>query len=1162
MELKIIENLIPEINLEKNPTEAGHGIESAKKNIGKAKAALKDLHYRIDRRESRLIFSELRCEEADKLAGIAKGRMTKAFKAYAVEKTPERYAKLVETKRHAGIAARQTTRRRQEYAKAYNDLEALKAEIPVYEAKIETAREKLAQARHDKKWQELMEVFGDTGMRYERGERVEKKANDKKFKVFAVPSVALFAELQKDLLQLKELKNSELLTDRVVARQIFMELARKIEAGHGAFHVDWKACNVNNVAASMMSDIMAVDYSSKKPTKAMISVSHAVTKLFANVNWHDIADTYEEAKAVLKKLQITILVRLINNGLRLETEDGVFLYGALASSASQQKKGELYMGEAGVMKLTQRAREFGMTLMEAYPNRPDNTAEWLKRGATLMTPSEIIKDEQGNPIRLRDVLMMKDVEVEQMFDNVKTIDGKIKNPKAQAKILKLTKFDGQAIWLISMPSTQLRGWAIKAFAANGDGAIKEVILRHGDMKKVMDICDNLVDPRNYKVLMTNSCWKANKMGVTWDEFVRIAEELSQQFKDIDCLRAVRYSDREIGDEENPRNMARQASQQWINATPEDVEGLTDRTITWLKKNKKFRHILARLGEWNLDPDDRSPLATLFNMKPELLLEPHVKAWVKEDWSRKRNTACSGRIRTKGIYPYIAQDPVAMLEILLYGMNPNSKDLGVLAGDEVNLPKVKNGRKVYAVRYPANYIVGMVLKNKNSRVFDSVGNVAILSYYGDAIVRADGDFDGDEMLFLFDERIIDLMERTIAEFKPSLIDFPHNKVPVEPFGTRDNFCNQVAEALWRAMEYNKVGTYSNLAVMLLQLASERPADREIWLSQAAIAHVGAIVCLDLVKGAKVSDELMAMLESLNRKVRKHRKMPWNQLFSHSELKETDVMPRSESVQDRIAGRIFDMAGEFEMEDTILEWTDDDVRNLFPAFSAPFHNSVVPADIVSMIRGARIDDKEQNDKELYEKICNGEAVSLNAFTKFLWRNSCAITWRFKGDEFSDKYAEMLKVARTALLSFGQGCDWVAGPKSVAVAPGHVYTDTEKYETVIKQLLILAFEKKVDTKGNLVDVDNGIDEARKPSLTMFILKVIAPDLVAVLRNGGYQDLVPQYTVRGDSDMYDDAYGFDIDDASPDGSAYDATVLDDGCGEYSIYDDDCAVDIDELFE
>ena len=1095
----VLEELFPSITT--TPASVEPKMFTVQKcRVTKIKRDLSELDYKWGRIQCRVERTQNEAAEAKKMSSVAKCLATKARNAYTKAEDEDKnnlYFKMVERNRHAKIMIGKRTKRHEELNNALRTeaeyIDHYLAEEDRLNKLLEKASKDLNVAKLARRHQYVQEALNDAfSQRYERAEWIPEKENAIRYKAYSVPVKCLFEDeisILDDLAILAEEKPAGWIQQ---GKALYQQFATIVRESDGPFVVDAKNCVVNNVAASQMSDIVGIEYGMKTPAKEMMLVNYDITGTF-KIYWKFMANTYEDAQKYLHNLRVFILERLVKYGIEFHNENEVLLYDILASNNSQQKKGQAYMGEHETMIRTEKLREFGWTMNDALIYRPDNSAEWLKRSATMTTPSKVIKLQDGRNVDVKRILMCKDVDIERLFDNVTTIDGK-KMTLPQRKALGLTMFDGQAIWLIDgAPTTQGRGAGLKFMAiAKPDYELPEY---------ATDIMGNRVRVADYDILMTKSCWKCAKMGMNWYEFRDKVSELAKECPGYDLLRSVRYSDREIGDEENPRNLARQATQQIVKLLDGEADGLTRKTRQWLKKHKKFWSILSELGELDKEEEDRSPLARLFNKYPQLIVHPYVQQWLKTSWENKKNRACSGRLRTKGMYPYICQDPIAQIQICLEGRDPDSKDLGIVPEGMVNLPKVSEGKSVYCIRYPANYIVGMIVKQKNCPEFAGLGNVAVLSYYGDTITRADGDFDGDEMLFIEDKLMINMMERIIEQFKPSLIDFPHGKVKCDkPFGSEEAFVRQIAEALVRAQEYNLVGTYSNLAVICLQQASLAKDGKTCgkWLNAAKVAHVGAIVCLDLVKGADVPKELTDMLEDLNEKTRKAHKMPWNQIFSHPELTEEDVETRSDSTQDCIAGTIADDVGEFFVDfdgEEPIVWNNNILFNFIApnVDTTPVREFTLDPEDVARIRGCRFADEPDN--RTWKKIENNERIGFKDWLMLGWHNSCSLLWKMSGLDMAEKRNELYRYIRRVIMKHAVEDEWVSeNPNSPTY--GRKWTIVEKYVSIVRTVVGNAFA--VSFKDNQVFVaGNNIDENRRGSFAMFCLHVFAEDILALCEN-----------------------------------------------------------------
>ena len=1143
-------------------------VRLANKAVTEALEAYNDVDYRYERTLTRYNGWQAKVAELKPQQKTLKMKRTKLQKKYAAAneaKQAEIYKSICQLNADTNAVIKALEEANSELCKAEDDLVAYALAMPELKAEADKhladvcarKQEILALAKSEMRRVRLQDDITEAfEQRYERGEYVPEKEDAQRYKVRAIPVMKLYAEQAELLKRMNELvavpeeeRKAGWLQE---GKQLFQQFAESFKS-MSKFTVDAKDCVVNNVSGSAMSDIMGVKYGSENACKEMVLVNYDTNAL--KVYWNFAGDTYKQADERLHKMRVYVVDRLLREGLTVKVNGEEIHYDMLSSSNSQQKKGQAYMGETETMKRTEELREFGLKLEKAIECRPDNAPEWLKRNATLTTPSKIYKDEKGHTISIRKVLMVSDVEIDRIFDNVTTVDGKGKSGlhTEAKKALHATMFDGQGLALKKgIPSSQMRGPALKFMLC----ALPEYKLP----EYAIDIMGRKVRVADYDIMLSKSCWKAAKMGMNWQEYVDMVTALAEKCEGYDLMRSVRYSDREIGDEENPRNLARQATQQWVTLPDDVIEQLTRKTRNWLKNHKRYWTILSELGEWDKPVEERSAMAKLFNKVPQLVMHPYIKQWLETSWNAKRDKACSGRIRTKGQYPYIVQDPIAMIQIMLEGKDPNGEGLGVIAAGFVNLPKVSNGRKVYAIRYPANYIVGMVLEQINVPAFANLGNVAVISYYGDTIVRADGDFDGDEMLFIFDQIVIETMERIIREYKPSLIDFPHVKVACnKPFGDKDTFITEIASALVRAQEYNLVGRYSNLAVRCLHMASlaKTPLERAYWLNYAKYAHVGAILCLDLVKGGVTSEvkDLLDRLEGIYDEVTKRCKMPWNQIFSHRELTMDKVMPRSLSTQDRIAGAIFDDAGAFAVEfdegDTPIEWNNELFRAMWPDANiktTSVREWIVPSEDADRLHGCRFED--ENDKKVWSQIDGNKPIGLVDWLILGWHNSSSILWKMTGADMAEKRNELDYYIRKVVMDNVRCVEWIS-------KDGYIFTLTEKYASLVKNVIRMAFGVWIDDKtGEMSEKPSQIDNTRKGSLAMFVMQIFAQYILAFIENDGIvsDQLVEEMTEPRPEQEFSAACFFDEYDEDL------AAIMDDGTFELSVYDEDgCPIYDDE---
>lgn len=859
-------------------------------------------------------------------------------------------------------------------------------------------------------------------------------------------------------------------------RKAYTDLMEYID-NIGMFHVKMEQCRTENTSRSLASDIAGVAYG--RTTARIVVVSHNVLneincnkKLLGN---HNTA----EGEKMLDDLSKKILDKLVKVGISVKfSEEDVKAYKVWAATSSQQKTGSVYCGEVEMMRRMAPVINYGVRMV--FGESKDTGAEFLKRQALLFTPSVPIVREDGSYVRLRDVIMIDDIEIDRIVSYALRIGMDASFSFVKDKLFSeltnglKTMFDGQVL-SESIPSCQMRGFGIKGFNVCIKGMPHWLAMVYGVINLIEDIDHNFVEYNPNKVLMVKSCWKGSKLGISWSEFVKRAEELTTLCPLLDCLRVVRYAD---STEEHKRKLTRQTIQQFMFATDEQLSKLTKGECAKLNSQKRLDGALVKYANLTEKLENRTAIERLYELNPSILCSGLLKQMRKQNWEADLADSAAGRVTAHGAYPYIAMDPVAFLQIVMFGFDPNGEKLGYLAADEINAPDLLDGQKVYAVRYPNNHICGQILTNRHHDIYAPCGDVAIIPYDGFVIDAFDGDFDGDEMSITTDKVVIDMMEETLSKIKVPLILFAHEKAK----GNGGNMADQVVTALFNGMKYNKVGVFSNLATKIMQkmaLATDRKIKNQLFVD-AAFAHVGTILVIDMIKTGFMPT---AIEEKLNRLLKAHKEMPWNQRFNRHTTEnpytsigwDETTLAKTESVCDRLAAQIIDNVDEYSFDDMGLTFDADVMLSKHENLPGNISKGVVTNKWFARLNLANFNG---DDKAVLAAIRAKQEVSPKELMKFLWNNYAALNRTMKVECDSESKAAAQKAA---YLAMARDCI-IELPKTSA--RWQTYTEDQQINGIVNVFLRDAFE--------LSGHGNGIDVAKKGSYAQFVLSVFSKDIL----------------------------------------------------------------------
>jgi len=780
---------------------------------------------------------------------------------------------------------------------------------------------------------------------------------------------------------------------------------------------------------SLASDIAGVEYTSvdKFSIDNNIIMLHHDTYNIIPRSWM-LAKESSDAEKRSENLCKNMIYALIRKGVVIESNYGTKKYDFWASTSSHQKVGIVYMGEHKMMERTKKIREFAASFEQLNAAGGDNGSEYIKRQAVLFTPSAPIYNPITNaPLTLNEVIMYDEIEVEREADNVASVDKNANVVVGKANIT-LTQFDGQAVSLYDwLKSCQMRGFSIKAFCVKGNAAMQFI---HPNMER-LDIDGEKPSLEGKGILMNKSCWKGSKLGYTWKEFVAMANELSKECKFVNMLRCVRWADSAA---DKSRTLSRQSIQQWITATDAEVDRIISGAVKELNLKKHLSGALLYEAALAKPESERTWQEKAIAAKPSLLCHEALQQALEEKWQNTKAERASGRIKITGQYPYIAMDTVAYLQIYLENRDPMDPDLGILKAGAINLPHAEEGEEFYGVRYPNNFLCGMIFTQMNHPAFADVGDVAILPYHGFAIYRADGDFDGDEMLFTKVKIVVNLMKTVIERINPPLVSFPHDKAQRHEVDEKKNAI-EIAIALYNGQAFNKVGQYSNVAMKLfsqIAMAEDHPDFMSGFGKTIILAHVATILVIDMVKTGTMPAAIKKAVEEAGEQY----KMPFSQKFvNHFETpywEDQKCNQAGDCVADQIALRIDNRTGSYSFDSEGVEFNAEDLLVSVPEEYARkiVSKGILSQDIADKIKMVNYCAE---DTPIIEAIQEGKRVSPKDLMIYFWRNFAAMSTTLAKtgstqEDIKVVREEYYELIRETILNLGDGKNWISVPEEV--------------------------------------------------------------------------------------------------------------------------------------
>ena len=908
-------------------------------------------------------------------------------------------------------------------------------------------------------------------------------------------------------------------------------LTRKAELDKVLFSmpltVRLKAGRIIRLNKSAISEVSRVDYNAKRPTKKIMVVEHDIQDLF-DFHWSLFNNDENIAKSMkdeyLQKIEFIVMMK----GVKVIEEDdnGTFIttYGGVASSSSHQKQEKILCVTKDILKANADFFWFGFDLNQFATRTRMLGAELWKARANLIRPwMKPFVTKSGETIRMKDILFVKDVEKIYFIKNGRKIgkfegvhykDGSFEEPK--------TLFDGMIAFLEEMMfQGQASSTGVKGFGFDATSSIEYLCEKYGmTLEEFRNLEVEGIDGKmhrvgDYKAIAGEGCWKLDKAFDSYESYMKWLEEQSKIHNGLDVLYLLRQAE-EIEDEEKVRRLTKSLIQQWLFMSPAEINRITKKACKDLVAAKSFNGSVRKLAALWKSEEERTAVEKLFEAFPQLVMNPSIQNYLENSWNRKLIEAASCKFRTEGQYPYIVQDPVAMLETWILGKDPNADDLGILRGDEVSCADVPDGKEVLCQRFPANFLTAKVMKNRACiKAFESLNGVMAISIYSDIMITQDGDVDGDEMAVIYNKLAIELTKRMHAMYNPPVILFEHgSKAERHGHVSVEAFLKDCSDALWRAKRYDKVGIYANLAMKCAYLAAiaekngnlKKRDEALLWMSAAS---TGAILAIDQVKGNAVDEGLITWIEEIQKKVRKEIRAiaenfgiskkdqykissPYSHYFNELAKCRTITMEEclpcnEDNFVDMISDTILKTVGSWDEYDTQGNvWNGEEAMKALLYDIAPIavKYGVITKEMVDLLgdNWFKFASKGKTDTtaETLRKIRKGDAVSMKEFMLLLWRNEASMTYTMEGAELWEKREEYYGVCRELVRMYLKSGNWVnQHAKSFPV--GYEFSETERWQiavnAIVKDALDPSEKGKIDNQGRYA---------------MFCLRVFADDLL----------------------------------------------------------------------
>lgn len=368
---------------------------------------------------------------------------------------------------------------------------------------------------------------------------------------------------------------------------------------------------------------------------------------------------------------------------------------------------------------------------------------------------------------------------------------------------------------------------------------------YGKEPVVTDLWKNKVNllTSGTEVILTESQLKLNTAYFkSWEEYKALCKKYNREFVVLN----------EDGGYVDEAEIPYQCIQDLFTATETELESLASKSIDTMRSMLTPEGALEalRADKTNIHS---SGFQKALNMLPELLGDAYTQEQLAMLYDNRYRTACGGKLESKGKYRYIVPDPIALFEACLLGIQPK----GVIRAGEVWQRSLISGHKVDILRSPHMYVTEHCIRTvaQYRKAFEFLDSDALYISVFDLTARQlMSDYDGDIALVVDDPNLVSTAEHCVKDADAGVLYYDAQKAKKKPLND-----DAIAEAIFNASDFNKIGIYSIYAVKLL--ASDKP-DMKVLAMLAAAGNFS----IDAVKtGAAI--ELPRTVEKALRKLDK-------------------------------------------------------------------------------------------------------------------------------------------------------------------------------------------------------------------------------------------------------------------------------------------------------
>lgn len=525
-------------------------------------------------------------------------------------------------------------------------------------------------------------------------------------------------------------------------------------------------------------------------------VSIFESSLTRTLNMKDYEKVYDDI-FIIRAYYFSILKDIVVNGFYLNGEK----YRFLTASAGQirQKKG-VFIKESLYNKY-EKTIMCGLSMEEVNKRGGMNVNKFIAYMALVSSATDIWED-----FDIDKSIVVDDFET-QYNDWVDYIDYENYTIDRRKMDVTIPHTDGVGMMLkgtsmIRLPfvkglmvETQYDTF-IRKLKRNGKKWFKENGHDYESFGKVNDIYgkewDILGDDIRY--IFTKSQFKLWKFYDSWEQY-------KSYFKEYKCEACLSNGEEE---EFHDAKLNYQMLQTLTDISNEEIVKMcynTQKEIDEIALNKTT--MLNSFGvEEGASEKYSTPMQKALSLYPELLRDPHCKETLKQNKGSLVKQAKSGKIRINGCYTFVSPDTYAFCEWLFLKIeNPK----GLLNNGEVYCDLFDNGIKLDCLRSPHLFLEHCIRRNvidkEKKKWFTSH---CIYTSNRDMISKIlQFDVDGDKLLVISNENIIEIAERNIRKYNVVPLYYDMKKANPETLNM-----NSIYEGMTKAYTGGNIGEVSN------------------------------------------------------------------------------------------------------------------------------------------------------------------------------------------------------------------------------------------------------------------------------------------------------------------------------------------------------------------